>query len=668
MNTNINNSKQVLNDAEKEFKASMFDVIAFYQGIMKDLEVVIFDGNDLVNSQTERDTWAEYHELLSNVILDTNNLMNSLLPLHEKAKECMNIIQKRTKSDVKVEEDKDLHEVSSVVSKSDEGEKDDHKIQDLEKQVEELKASLAKATSSLEETINNRIGEVKKDVEDHDKEIRGIIEEKIISETSEAPEEVVEDSTSTEEKAMEVQDESQKVIIPDDRVTTEEVADDSTSTEEKAMEVQDESQKVIIDSETSEAPEEVVEVSPPTEEKAMEVQDESQKVIIPDDRVTTEEVAEVSPPTEETAMEVQDRPTKVIIIPDDRVTTEEVAEVSPPMEETTMRANEPTKVIIIPDDRVTPVEVNNENLSVNPSVDLSQNEVSQGEVAETTSLANDIVIQENPEVSEPVASAIPENSGLVVEQPVQNDIAEQPVQNDIAEQPVQNVVVEQPVQNVIAEQPVQNVVAEQQTAEVSSMMPSFSEIPVVNDGVVMEPNSEITTVPEVPAIVSSQQVERPPKVFATSAGYKGNALSVNLTQAANLRKSKKEQLAKIIPIIPYLGIGESDSVEAPQTVVADTTPTAEMPPMSGNNLVEAPQAVVADTTPMVEMPPMSENDYANISEEQLAEMVNQVSVLYNEKRYEEAEALSQKISELSKRYSAQDGKILSKEYSTQMVA
>ena len=635
MNTNINNSKQVLNDAEKEFKASMFDVIAFYQGIMKDLEVVIFDGNDLVNSQTERDTWAEYHELLSNVILDTNNLMNSLLPLHEKAKECMNIIQKRTKSDVKVEEDKDLHEVSSVVSKSDEGEKDDHKIQDLEKQVEELKASLAKATSSLEETINNRIGEVKKDVEDHDKEIRGIIEEKIISETSEAPEEVVEDSTSTEEKAMEVQDESQKVII---------------------------------DSETSEAPEEVVEVSPPTEEKAMEVQDESQKVIIPDDRVTTEEVAEVSPPTEETAMEVQDRPTKVIIIPDDRVTTEEVAEVSPPMEETTMRANEPTKVIIIPDDRVTPVEVNNENLSVNPSVDLSQNEVSQGEVAETTSLANDIVIQENPEVSEPVASAIPENSGLVVEQPVQNDIAEQPVQNDIAEQPVQNVVVEQPVQNVIAEQPVQNVVAEQQTAEVSSMMPSFSEIPVVNDGVVMEPNSEITTVPEVPAIVSSQQVERPPKVFATSAGYKGNALSVNLTQAANLRKSKKEQLAKIIPIIPYLGIGESDSVEAPQTVVADTTPTAEMPPMSGNNLVEAPQAVVADTTPMVEMPPMSENDYANISEEQLAEMVNQVSVLYNEKRYEEAEALSQKISELSKRYSAQDGKILSKEYSTQMVA
>ena len=601
MNTNINNSKQVLNDAEKEFKASMFDVIAFYQGIMKDLEVVIFDGNDLVNSQTERDTWAEYHELLSNVILDTNNLMNSLLPLHEKAKECMNIIQKRTKSDVKVEEDKDLHEVSSVVSKSDEGEKDDHKIQDLEKQVEELKASLAKATSSLEETINNRIGEVKKDVEDHDKEIRGIIEEKIISETSEAPEEVVEDSTSTEEKAMEVQDESQKVIIPDDRVTT-------------------------------------------------------------------EEVAEVSPPTEETAMEVQDRPTKVIIIPDDRVTTEEVAEVSPPMEETTMRANEPTKVIIIPDDRVTPVEVNNENLSVNPSVDLSQNEVSQGEVAETTSLANDIVIQENPEVSEPVASAIPENSGLVVEQPVQNDIAEQPVQNDIAEQPVQNVVVEQPVQNVIAEQPVQNVVAEQQTAEVSSMMPSFSEIPVVNDGVVMEPNSEITTVPEVPAIVSSQQVERPPKVFATSAGYKGNALSVNLTQAANLRKSKKEQLAKIIPIIPYLGIGESDSVEAPQTVVADTTPTAEMPPMSGNNLVEAPQAVVADTTPMVEMPPMSENDYANISEEQLAEMVNQVSVLYNEKRYEEAEALSQKISELSKRYSAQDGKILSKEYSTQMVA
>ena len=333
-----------------------------------------------------------------------------------------------------------------------------------------------------------------------------------------------------------------------------------------------------------------------------------------------------------------------------------------------MRANEPTKVIIIPDDRVTPVEVNNENLSVNPSVDLSQNEVSQGEVAETTSLANDIVIQENPEVSEPVASAIPENSGLVVEQPVQNDIAEQPVQNDIAEQPVQNVVVEQPVQNVIAEQPVQNVVAEQQTAEVSSMMPSFSEIPVVNDGVVMEPNSEITTVPEVPAIVSSQQVERPPKVFATSAGYKGNALSVNLTQAANLRKSKKEQLAKIIPIIPYLGIGESDSVEAPQTVVADTTPTAEMPPMSGNNLVEAPQAVVADTTPMVEMPPMSENDYANISEEQLAEMVNQVSVLYNEKRYEEAEALSQKISELSKRYSAQDGKILSKEYSTQMVA
>jgi len=642
MNTNINNSEQVLNDAEKEFKASMFDVIANYQGVMRDLEEVIFDGNGLVNSQTERDTWAEYHELLSKVILDTNNLMNLLLPLHEKAKECMNIIQKRTKSDVKVEEDKDLHEVSSVVSRSDEGEKDDHKIQDLEKQIEELKASLAKATSSLEETINNRIGEVKKDVEDHDKEIRGIIEEKTISETSEAPEEVVEDATPTEEKAMEVRDESQKVIIiPDDRVTSEEVVEDSTSTEEKTM----------------------------------EVQDESQKVIIPDDRATTEEVAKVSPPTEETAMEVHDGPTKVIIIPDDRVTTEEVAKVSPPMEETAMRANEPTKVIIIPDDRVTPVEVNNENLSVNPSVDLSQNEVSQGEVAETTSLANDIVIQENPEVSEPVASAIPENSGLVVEQPVQN------------------VVAEQPAQNVVAEQPAQNVVAEQQTAEVSSMMPSFSEIPVVNDGVVMEPNSEITTVTEVPAIVSSQQVERPPKVFATSAGYKGNALSVNLTQAANLRKSKKEQLAKIIPIIPYLGIGESDSVEAPQAVVADTTPMAEMPPMSGNNLVEAPQTVVADTTPMVEappmsgnnlveapqtvaadttpmveMPPMSENDYANISEEQLAEMVNQVSVLYNEKRYEEAEALSQKISELSKRYSAQDGKILSKEYSTQMVA
>ena len=498
MNTDINNNEQMLNEAKNNFKASMFDVIVSYQKIMKELEMVIFNGKDLTNSQTERDTWAEFHELLSNVILDTNALMSSLTPLHEKAKQCLSIIQQRTVSKpvVKVEEDEALHEVTSVVSES--VENDDHKIQGLEKQVGELKAMLEKTTSSLEETINNKIGEVKKDVEDHEKEIIDIIDKKIIPEVSDTAEEVAE-----------VEDDSQKVIIESDH---------------------------------------------------REVQEEP--------------VAEVATPAEENAV-VDNGPQKVIIEYDDREVQEEpVAEVA------------------------TPVEMTGADTNVNPAIDVSQGE---------TPLVNDIVIQENPEVSEPVVSAVPEISEPVVEQPVQS------------------------------------IGAEQQTTEANSMMPSFSEIPAVNEGVLMAPTNELIPEPAVPAIVSSQQVERPTKVFVTSVGYKGNALSVNPTQAANLRKSKEEQLAKIIPIIPYLGIGENTSIETPQPVVANTVP-------------------------MTEMPPMSENDYTNVSEEQLAKMVNQVSVLYNEQRYEEAEALSQKISELNKRFSAQEGKVLSKEYPTQMVA
>ena len=498
MNTDINNNEQMLNEAEKNFKASMFDVIVFYQKIMKELEMVIFNGKDLTNSQAERDTWAEFHELLSNVILDTNALMSSLTPLHEKAKQCLSIIQQRTVSKpvVKVEEDEALHEVTSVVSES--VEKDDHNIQDLEKQVGELKAMLEKTTSSLEETINDKIGEVKKDVEDHEEKIIGIIDKKIIPEVS-----------GTVEEVTEVEDDSQKVIAESDK---------------------------------------------------REVQEEP--------------VAEVATPVEETKV-VDNGPQKVIIEYDDREVQEEpVAEVA------------------------TPGEMSGADTNVNPAVDVSQGE---------TPLVNDIVIQENPEVSVPVDSAVSEISEPVVEQPVQS------------------------------------VGAEQQTTDANSMMPSFSEIPAVNEGVLMAPTNELIPEPAVPAIVSSQQVERPTKVFATSVGYKGNALSVNPTQAANLRKSKEEQLAKIIPIIPYLGIGENTSIETPQPVVANTVP-------------------------MTEMPPMSESDYTNVSEEELAKMVNQVSVLYNEQRYEEAEALSQKISELNKRFSAQGEKVLSKEYPTQMVA
>ena len=498
MNTDINNNEQMLNEAEKDFKASMFDVIVFYQKIMKELEMVIFNGKDLTNSQAERDTWAEFHELLSNVILDTNALMSSLTPLHEKAKQCLSIIQQRTVSKpvVKVEEDEALHEVTSVVSES--VENDDHIIQGLEKQVGELKAMLEKTTSSLEETINDKIGEVKKDVKDHEKEIIDIIDKKIIPEVS--------------------------------------------GTAEEVAEVEDDSHKVIAES---------------------------------DDREVQEEpVAEVATPAEENAV-VDNGPQKVIIEYDDREVQEEpVAEVA------------------------TPGEMSGADTNVNPAVDVSQGE---------TPLVNDIVIQENPEVSVPVDSAVSEISEPVVEQPVQS------------------------------------VGAEQQTTDANSMMPSFSEIPAVNEGVLMAPTNELIPEPAVPAIVSSQQVERPTKVFATSVGYKGNALSVNPTQAANLRKSKEEQLAKIIPIIPYLGIGENASIETPQPVVANTVP-------------------------MTEMPPMSESDYTNVSEEQLAKMVNQVSVLYNEQRYEEAEALSQKISELNKRFSAQGEKVLSKEYPTQMVA
>ena len=532
MNTDINKNEQMLNEAEKDFKASMFDVIVFYQKIMKELEMVIFNGKDLTNSQAERDTWAEFHELLSNVILDTNALMSSLTPLHEKAKQCLSIIQQRTVSKpvVKVEEDEALHEVTSVVSES--VEKDDHKIQDLEKQVGELKAMLEKTTSSLEETINDKIGEVKRDVEDHEEKIIGIIDKKIIPEVS--------------------------------------------GTAEEVAEVEDDSQKVIAESDKSEVQEEpVAEVATPVEETTV-VDNGPQKVIIEyDDREVQEEpVAEVATKTEENAV-VDNGPQKVIIEYDDREVQEEpVAEVA------------------------TPGEMSGADTNVNPAVDVSQGE---------TPLVNDIVIQENPEVSVPVDSAVSEISEPVVEQPVQS------------------------------------VGAEQQTTDANSMMPSFSEIPAVNEGVLMAPTNELIPEPAVPAIVSSQQVERPTKVFATSVGYKGNALSVNPTQAANLRKSKDEQLAKIIPIIPYLGIGENASIEAPQPVVANTVP-------------------------MTEMPPMSESDYTNVSEEELAKMVNQVSVLYNEQRYEEAEALSQKISELNKRFSAQGEKVLSKEYPTQMVA
>ena len=600
MNTDINKNEQMLNEAEKDFKASMFDVIVFYQKIMKELEMVIFNGKDLTNSQAERDTWAEFHELLSNVILDTNALMSSLTPLHEKAKQCLSIIQQRTVSKpvVKVEEDEALHEVTSVVSES--VEKDDHKIQDLEKQVGELKAMLEKTTSSLEETINDKIGEVKRDVEDHEEKIIGIIDKKIIPEVS-----------GTAEEVAEVEDDSQKVIAESDKseVQEEPVAEVATKTEETKV-VDNGPQKVIIEYDDREVQEEpVAEVATKTEENAV-VDNGPQKVIIEyDDREVQEEpVAEVATKIEEPTV-VDNGPQKVIIEYDDREVQEEpVAEVATKTEETTVVDNGPQKVIIEYDDRevqekpvaevATPVEMSGADTNVNPAVDVSQGE---------TPLVNDIVIQENPEVSVPVDSAVSEISEPVVEQPVQS------------------------------------VGAEQQTTDANSMMPSFSEIPAVNEGVLMAPTNELIPEPAVPAIVSSQQVERPTKVFATSVGYKGNALSVNPTQAANLRKSKDEQLAKIIPIIPYLGIGENASIEAPQPVVANTVP-------------------------MTEMPSMSESDYTNVSEEQLAKMVNQVSVLYNEQRYEEAEALSQKISELNKRFSAQGEKVLSKEYPTQMVA
>ena len=634
MNTDINNNEQMLNEAEKNFKASMFDVIVFYQKIMKELEMVIFNGKDLTNSQAERDTWAEFHELLSNVILDTNALMSSLTPLHEKAKQCLSIIQQRTVSKpvVKVEEDEALHEVTSVVSES--VEKDDHNIQDLEKQVGELKAMLEKTTSSLEETINDKIGEVKKDVEDHEEKIIGIIDKKIIPEVSGTVEEVteVEDDSQkviAESDKREVQEEPvaevatpaeetkvvdngpQKVIIEyDDREVQEEpVAEVATPVEETKV-VDNGPQKVIIEYDDREVQEEpVAEVATPVEETTG-VDNGPQKVIIEyDDREVQEEpVAEVATPVEETKV-VDNGPQKVIIEYDDREVQEEpVAEVATPVEETKVVDNGPQKVIIEYDDRevqeepvaevATPGEMSGADTNVNPAVDVSQGE---------TPLVNDIVIQENPEVSVPVDSAVSEISEPVVEQPVQS------------------------------------VGAEQQTTDANSMMPSFSEIPAVNEGVLMAPTNELIPEPAVPAIVSSQQVERPTKVFATSVGYKGNALSVNPTQAANLRKSKEEQLAKIIPIIPYLGIGENTSIETPQPVVANTVP-------------------------MTEMPPMSESDYTNVSEEELAKMVNQVSVLYNEQRYEEAEALSQKISELNKRFSAQGEKVLSKEYPTQMVA
>ena len=399
MNTDINKNEQMLNEAEKDFKASMFDVIVFYQKIMKELEMVIFNGKDLTNSQAERDTWAEFHELLSNVILDTNALMSSLTPLHEKAKQCLSIIQQRTVSKpvVKVEEDEALHEVTSVVSES--VEKDDHKIQDLEKQVGELKAMLEKTTSSLEETINDKIGEVKRDVEDHEEKIIGIIDKKIIPEVS--------------------------------------------GTAEEVAEVEDDSQKVIAESDKSEVQEEpVAEVATKTEETKV-VDNGPQKVIIEyDDREVQEEpVAEVATKTEENAV-VDNGPQKVIIEYDDREVQEKpVAEVATKTEETTVVDNGPQKVIIEYDDRevqekpvaevATPVEMSGADTNVNPAVDVSQGE---------TPLVNDIVIQENPEVSVPVDSAVSEISEPVVEQPVQS------------------------------------VGAEQQTTDANSMMPSFSEI------------------------------------------------------------------------------------------------------------------------------------------------------------------------------------------------
>ena len=302
---------------------------------------------------------------------------------------------------------------------------------------------------------------------------------------------------------------------------------------------------------------------------------------------------------------------KVIIIPDDRFAGSsnegsnpvEEGDIAEPEKDTetnaaSMEEKENTesemgykKVVIIPDDRFAGAS----NVDNNSSpVDMSSVEEPKEFVSD---ISNDIEIQENPEVNKPVVGDVSENMEPVIEE-VQ-DVVEVPMPVD------------------------------------SNVMPPFTEISAVADSVAMPSASESdATVSEVPVAEVSQSVVRPTKVFAVSAGYKGNALSVTPTQGANLRKSKEEQKAKIISIIPYLGKGESTSKGISQPALVNPAPM----------------------------------EIETVSEEQLAEMVDQVSALYNEQRYAEAEALTQKISELSKQYSAQVGKVLTKEYPTQMAA
>ena len=258
-------------------------------------------------------------------------------------------------------------------------------------------------------------------------------------------------------------------------------------------------------------------------------------------------------------------------------------------------------------------------------VEAPQEAVNEVKASEDVNPKRVVII---PAGKEPVAEEKTEAVESVA--PVTNEVSsgEQGIIPDIVINPNESSVA--PVEEVTPK--VEPSLAIQENTGESGGVASENEAPALDSTMVVPLANSVIEMPQYPALSEEPVVESISQIpaateqtqatlitFAAPAGYKGRPLSVNPGQGEKLRNSRLTQKAQVVSIFPYLG---KESIVSQPAAVSETT---------------------------MEIPAVGED----VSEEQLAEMLNQVTTLYNNKQYEEAEALSKRVSVLSKKYSAQ---------------
>ncbi len=563
MNTDNIDNEQALEEAQKTFKATMFDLIAIHQLVLDDF-VNKFPSN---NDQQVRSLWNLYYRKLGKVIIDTNTLMKELPLLENYAKQCIQMMNnyEAQKSNAEVMEsvkDDAISDATSIVSTQVE-EKQETEL------IEEEPVEVKQGEISEEEKVNQQLEDIEKGLvsADNSNTTTEVTEESVSSDELEtSPEVEQEDNNSSVEEQAVVNDEEQPieeerkqvVIIPPEEEVVEVPSEEVNSQEE----VQDE----VITAE-KEAPEIVSDVNNEDLNKEQSV------VIIPPEEVNSQ--------GEDSSAEV--------------ISSEEVVSEDPTLQSEDNKVLEES--VSLPEAEVAVAE---------PFVSQEDNVEaisSDGDVSENVS--GESVPQSDVNVTEEEKVVIP---AIVV-----NENQEQPIDEEISTPSEQTIVESSDSENMELEavnNNDDNLENNDQSVDEVNTMPPYVDIPIVAETEKQETNDMPQTT----------------LTFMAPVGYKGNALSVTTSQASHLRASKSEQHAKVVSIIPYLG---KEMVVQP---VTNTDLVAEIPPVFENQ---------------------QDTNMDAVSEEQLAQMVQQVTDLYNANEKEKAEELSQKISVLSKRYSNQ---------------